>query len=693
MQRPSATPKSMNTVGVLMIIVPAICACVNDQPTKPLPLSASASSPLYSEEEFFGNIYQNGQKTTSTSFYASLAPANQVTAGRLKPPQSSSAWADPNPLGSWMYGWYDPRGGGGCGDLGSYLAGTVSARALESHRPSPGQPPPNTPESHCIRPGTYQFSAAAKTFRVDYLQAATDVAGSTLLVTNTTAGRREYLESAVYQDYLPFWDYVVHVDLGPSSFSETSILDVENALADLKKTTFSNQANPSGTEQDYFRFSVARSQSSWNLASGDIRGRMLARFYWDFNTNKQISSNYFDPRSDSFAIRLHTFSDHVTQSRSVTVALEIMRPDEAPDDTIHVVTRSVLINRITPYACASFETVTTWRTTDQYLMSSCSTRGPEIRYRWQFTAGGPWTPYSPDTLYDFAGHTGTGSQQVTLGVLNTSTGQSSTSPRTVAVQSGQVGLNGPTYVTDKGTKLYTSNISGQWFERYNPDLRWNPATAYYYTSMNRIWPAGDYTIELRQQDSTPSLVRRGRLHITICHSDPTPCQPLAPPTFAVAPARDTTTGIFGAGPWITWSTSSGQQLVRFYDLAGAHDLSSPFSDGSWLTDSGTVGSFIPGANLSWRHMNLGLPGVRAVAFDLSGFGPTDQLAFGLTGRRMVRTACGRRHSHSGEARRSTPSLRRSNWHPRTIHMGYGQRTHAHRCTREGRSRSSGSGEC
>jgi hypothetical protein len=437
------------------------------------------------------------------------------------------------------------------------------------------------------------------------------------------------LESAVYQDYLPFWDYVVHVDLGPSSFSETSILDVENALADLKKTTFSNQANPSGTEQDYFRFSVARSQSSWNLASGDIRGRMLARFYWDFNTNKQISSNYFDPRSDSFAIRLHTFSDHVTQSRSVTVALEIMRPDEAPDDTIHVVTRSVLINRITPYACASFETVTTWRTTDQYLMSSCSTRGPEIRYRWQFTAGGPWTPYSPDTLYDFAGHTGTGSQQVTLGVLNTSTGQSSTSPRTVAVQSGQVGLNGPTYVTDKGTKLYTSNISGQWFERYNPDLRWNPATAYYYTSMNRIWPAGDYTIELRQQDSTPSLVRRGRLHITICHSDPTPCQPLAPPTFAVAPARDTTTGIFGAGPWITWSTSSGQQLVRFYDLAGAHDLSSPFSDGSWLTDSGTVGSFIPGANLSWRHMNLGLPGVRAVAFDLSGFGPTDQLAFGL----------------------------------------------------------------
>jgi hypothetical protein len=448
-------------------------------------------------------------------------------------------------------------------------------------------------------------------------------------VTNTTAGGQEYVEATQYQDNLPFWDYAVHVDLGPSSFTDTPILDIENALADPKKTTFANQPNPSGNEVNFFRFSLARSQSTWNLAGGDTRGKMLARFYWDFNTNRQIRTNYFDPRGERTPIRLHTFGDHVQQSRPVTVALEIMRPDETPDDSIHVATRIVTITRVTPFACASFETVTTWRTTDQYLKSSCSTRGPEIRYRWQFTAGGPWTPYSPDTLYDFSGHTGTGPLQVTLGVLNTSTGQTSTSPRTVTVQSGQVGLNGPIYVTDKGTKLYSSNISGQWFERYNPDLRWYPATAYYQTSMTRIWPAGDYTVELRQQDSTLSLVRRGRLHITRCHSNPTPCQPLAPPAFAASDPRDTSMGIFGAGPWITWGSSGEPQMTRFYDLAGAHDLANPFSDGSLSTDSGTLRSVIPGRDLSWRHLNLGLPGVRAVTFDLSGFSSNSPLAFGL----------------------------------------------------------------
>lgn len=527
-----------------------------------------------------------------------------------------------------------PKGGGGCGDLATYLAGTVSARALESHRPGPGQPLPSTPEAHCIRPGKYRFSVAGKTFLIDYLQAATDGAGATLLVTNTTASTQEMVEAVAYQDNLPFWDYIVHVDLtSPGPFTDTPVLDIENALTNPKKTTFVNQAAPSGTEQDTFRFSAARSQSSWNLAgSSEPAGRMLARLYLDYDANRSVVTNYYDPRSKLPplpVIRVHTLGDSVRQSRFVTVALEIMRPDEFPDDPSHVVTRSVYINRLSPIACSSVEALTTWRTTDQYLMASCSARGPEIRYRWQFDAGGPWTTYSPDTLYDFLGHSNPGNHQVSLQVLSTSTNRSSIMTRAITAQSGTVTLNGPTYITDKGTKLYSSSILGQWFERYNPDLRWNPATAYAYTSMTRIWPAGDYTIELRQQDSTLSLIKRGRLHITICHANPAPCQPLSAPAIAGSATSDSFADVFGAGPWMTWRNFGAPQMVRLYDLAGFHDGRTPFADGSWLAQDGSLSNIISGMGLSWRHLDLNLPGVRPVAFELSNTTPSGGLAFGL----------------------------------------------------------------
>jgi len=142
----------------------------------PMSASLSGQNPQYSEEEFFGAVYENGHATTSTGYRASLIPFDPVTASRLRPPQESTMFVDPNPLGSWMYGWWDPRGGGGCGSLQSYVSGDTTIRLRENHRNGPGQPQPTYKERHCIRPGTYDFSVdrepGGRFMRIDYLQIA-----------------------------------------------------------------------------------------------------------------------------------------------------------------------------------------------------------------------------------------------------------------------------------------------------------------------------------------------------------------------------------------------------------------------------------------------------------------------------------------------------------------------------------------
>ena len=157
-------------------------------------MSVAPLSPQYSEEEFFGDVYENGHQTTSTSYTANLSPFDAVTASRLRPPQEAAMFADPNHVGSWMYGWYDPKGGGGCGSLQTYLSGDTTARLTETHRNAPGQPLPTYKERHCIRPGIYDFfvsgAAGERFMRIDYLQDAVDGAGSTIYITNTTAGVR-----------------------------------------------------------------------------------------------------------------------------------------------------------------------------------------------------------------------------------------------------------------------------------------------------------------------------------------------------------------------------------------------------------------------------------------------------------------------------------------------------------------------
>jgi len=566
-------------------------------------------SSLAPEEEFFGEVWENGQRTARTDYSAGLQPFDSATAAHLVGPWSGSVWA--NPSAPHMYGWYDPVGGGNCGNLADYIAGDSSKRGPEAHWNGPGQPPSGV-ERHCIRPGIYTFSAAGKGFEVDYLQ----MAGDNLTVYNSTAGVSERIEATSYsgQQANNWVDFVAHVDLTPGSYQETRVLDVENAGSHPLASTFSNQANPAGTELDFFRFSAARSSPGWGPAGS--QGRALSRLYWDFSVNKAIATRYYDGHSTANVIRLHQFKNHVNESRNAVVALELMRPDEAPNDTVNVATRVIAITRTTPVACATFEGTTTWLYTDQVLNAACSSRGANIRYRWRFEAGGGWTGYSPDTLYDyFEGHDTPGAREVTVEALNTTTQASSQHAYPISVGTNQVSLDGRTYVTDKANNLYTSNSWLIWREKFDHDTQWWPATSEPRNRMNRIWYAGVYTVDLRQQDSTPSFLHRGRLHITVCNP-PSQCEeptaPLrAPAASAPGPAD---WGLFGAGPWLSWGAGNA---VRFYDFLGAHDLPSRFTDIGWLdAPDGHAYETGVGSYLSTRRHDLATDDVRGIDFAL-----------------------------------------------------------------------------
>ena len=596
----------------------AASAC-RPEPTAARHPPAYDESPQYAEEEFFGDIYQNGQRATSTAYTASLSPRDSTTDARLLPPRSFTVWANPN--ASHMYGWWDPAGGGACGGLTEYLAGQ---RGAESHSNGPGQPPSGT-ELHCIRPGVYIFSVPDKVFRIDYLQ----MAGHNYTINNTTAGVAERLEAtSYYPGQAGNWiDHVVHVDLTPGNYQETRLLDVDNAGADPLSPTFTNQPSPAGTELDYFRFSAAQSSSGWNLNS---QGRALARLYWDFNTNKTITTNYYDAHSTAHVIRHHRFESHVHESRNAVVALELMRPDEEPDDTVNVATRVVAITRTTPVACGAFEGTTTWPYTDQILNAACSTRGAGMQYRWQFDVGGPWTPYAPDTLYDyFAGHDAAGTHQVTVEALNTTTGMSGFASYPFSVSASRIVLDGRTYVTDKATNLYTSNYALVWREKFDHDTQWWPGTAYPSYSMSRIWFAGVYTVDLRQQDSSVTFLRRGRLHITVCNP-PSSCAPERAPSIPVAPAAPPVLddwGLFGAGPWLSWGTGNA---VRFYDLIGAHDVPNRFADVGWLDGpDGQASATGAGSYLSATRRPLQTPDARAFDFAIAPPDAGVPFTFGL----------------------------------------------------------------
>jgi PKD repeat protein len=337
-----------------------------------------------------------------------------------------------------MWEWYDPKAGGGCGNLSSYLQGDTTARDPEGHWSGPTSPPDGiAKERHCIRPGRYRFTVADQSFLVDY-HSIKSASGGVLWVWNETAGIYEALEGSPDDTANRWVDLLVNVDIGSNSYEETRVLSVENAGRRPDTTVFEDQASPSGGRRDWFRFSTAGSSTTW---PGDAAGTGLLRLYWDA-ANKTIRTNYYAPVSSiSHLIRLHTFEEHVQGTRDVTVALELMRPDEDPDDTVNVTQRVVHVEANAP-PIAGFS-VSCQQLPCAFTDTSTDPDGSIVAWRWAFGDGDSSSQQNPSHTYADGG-----TYTVRL-IVTDDEAAADTATGTAAPL--QLGITGPTVVKPKVT--------------------------------------------------------------------------------------------------------------------------------------------------------------------------------------------------------------------------------------------------
>lgn len=206
------TAKRLAAVSVLI----ALAGCTHEPSAPATTLRASLNNPLYPgyEGELFGNIWVNGEVTQDPGYYVDLEPFNQATANRLWY-YNPTTWADTGVASGsarWMFEWTDPKAGGNCGNLATYVAGDTTTpsgqggRYAEIHPPAPNVSPAGV-EKHCIRPGHYLLTIthggeAVRQLRVDYLPIVPSSSGANTpkLIWNATAQRSEHLEGLDYDD-------------------------------------------------------------------------------------------------------------------------------------------------------------------------------------------------------------------------------------------------------------------------------------------------------------------------------------------------------------------------------------------------------------------------------------------------------------------------------------------------------------
>ncbi len=273
--------------------------------------------------------------------------------------------------------------------------------------------------------------------------------------------------------------------------------------------------------------------------------------------------------------------------------------------------------------CFDEENTSTSRYVDQFLEGEavCGSTGSGYQYRWKFKHTDPWTSYSTNPKYEFAGHSTADSFKVYLGVKKTATGDTLSDWKWFHVGSTIISLSGPTYVTDKQLKTYTAGQIGNWYERFNPDQYegWGTATSTNSSTYNRIWAAGEYDVALRNTKTVSGELRRRRLDIEVCWQ----CQAqlvldddLVPRGGIATRADDW--GIFGSGPWITGGTERTPELARFYDLTGLHDEYTPFAEQTWFTgDSGMASDSRARWNLAWTKLHEVDPDARGFEFTVT----------------------------------------------------------------------------
>jgi len=292
----------------------------------------------------------------------------------------------------------------------------------------------------------------------------------------------------------------------------------------------------------------------------------------------------------------------------------LVSPNSASSETLDVKVGS---------ACAAPEYAVTWRLADQYLSAGCSLdQGPDKRYRWLTTGDTQLAGWSADTLFDWEGADAT--HLVVLEDRDITTDSTSRDTVLITVQPYQVDLDGESYIPDKRSYVYVATAGGllhegQWFDRYDDGPQWYPATAYPQDSLTRIWPKGDYTVDLRQHEVVLGVLHRRRLVVDVC-SIPGCTAPPAPPALpGPEPTPAATWDLFGAGPWLGWGAADLRQTVRFYDLWGMPDRASPFTDAAWILGAGGRVTDAPtGWQLDWTPRAVPHDDVRAFDVAVSG---------------------------------------------------------------------------
>lgn len=625
MNRNEAVQTFVSLAIALSIMSATACERENRAPTEPGEPAFDLTDDSGAEGELLGHLFLGSSRNAESGFTVTIVPLDTLTKSRLRGTERDSSVMVAKPGGwapkGWDFEWFDPAGGGGCGGLNSYEAEqSVNGehyRWTERHTtdPNPGL------EVHCIRPGNYRFTlreggVTKKTFQFEYGQAGA-------LVSNVTAGVNEYVIAPTYDRSLTVRDLIINIDLQDATFTEIRQVDIENALADPFKVEFQGQTSPSGAASDYFRFSLAGDTSGWNYDSG--KGTMLTRLYFDRGQNDGNVTRYYDPISQEGArgimINRYNKPQYPVVNRYARIGLEMMRPDEDPDGE-PVVLDSVFISDLK--ACFVAERDTVWENSAQYLNASCST-GPNRQYSWQTDAGGSFTAFSSDTLLDLT-YSLVGRHTVTLKVKNTATGATTVESMDITVVAGALSVYGPTYVVNKDTLWYTTSLASRWDERWPPNPIWWGALVTPDTDFRRIWPAGNYSVDLRADSSTAGVLRRGQVRITVCA---TGCGPELLMASSTLVSDGEEWGFFGGGPWLSWGDPAQPQVIRFYDLTGEHHRRSPFGNASWFENPATRTVSELGASLQWRGLNTNDDAIRAFEFAVSRGGDYSAYVFGF----------------------------------------------------------------
>ena len=319
-----ATQDSVTPQGVEVVqgVHPALTGCLGY--TKP-----GGSN----QGEILGNLYENGERTCDTTQSMSLAP-DATTAARMDDTFNGSLRIYPwYPI---MFEFWDPNAGAPCA---GFSATTASSNSELIHSTLSGT------EHHCVMPGFYTFSGPGdRQFQVEYVQ----VSGYD--ATNSTAGvNDEHIEITAYDSTLTSnWnDLWIHTDVTSTHPGDTPVLDIRKAGSTPYDGSFANQSNPSGTADDWFQFSTARSSSNWLSSNNHRDGGALARLRFYDGATLFKTLGYYDYYAENHALmRLSKFPDPWPDTlKTYTVILNLLRPDEAPSSANdYTSSRSVVIS-------------------------------------------------------------------------------------------------------------------------------------------------------------------------------------------------------------------------------------------------------------------------------------------------------------------------------------------------------------